>query len=1082
MNRNHKTVVAALLPVAAIITTAPSVTAAPLRAERLRCEYKENPVGIDAPKPRLSWRLASDERGQGQTAYQILAASSEALLKENRGDLWDTGRVASGESLHIPYSGTPLRSGQRVWWKVRVWDRDGKDRGFSRPAYFEMGLLSAADWKAEWVGVPTADTGSGFANTNAWIWHPQPGAPPRGQDFPTGERYFRRSFPLPAGAKIGAARLTLTADDQFTVWVNGREVGRSTDKTDAWRTPLTLDVAPFLTAGGENVIAVAARNTGQGPAGLIARLRVELPGVITGPIDLGTDQVWRSSATASEGWQTAAFDDFRWTTAREVARFGQAPWGRVGATGTGPGRYLRRAFAVDRPVRRARLYMTALGIYEPYLNGRRVGQDVFAPGWTDYKKRVQYQTYDVTDLVRQGQNALGLTLADGWYAGHVGLAGRGVYGSEPLACGVLHVEYADGTRQTVGTDSQWRGTSAGPVVATDLLMGETYDARREMRGWAEPGFDDRAWKPVQMAAGVATPPREAERGPAVRRQEELAARTVSVPKPGTYVFDMGQNMVGWARLKVRGAAGAKVTLRFAEMLNPDGTLYTTNYRGARCTDEYILRGDARGETFEPHFTFRGFRYVEVTGWPGPDAPGKGAITGVVVHSEMPVTGRMETSSPLVNQLLKNIDWGQRGNYLSVPTDCPQRDERLGWTGDAQIFVRAATYNRDVAGFFDKWLVDLDDAQSPAGAYPDVAPRVAAGAGTAAWGDAGVICPWTQYLVYGDRRFLEDHYPGMTRWVEYCRTNSKDLIRPAAGYGDWLSIAADTPKDVLATAYFAYSTQLVARAARALGRIEDAARYESLFGQIRDAFNTAFVTKDGRVKGETQTGYLLALRFGLLPDALRPAAARYLAADIAKRNTHLSTGFVGVGYLNPTLTDAGYNDVAYKLLLNDTFPSWGYSIRQGATTIWERWDGWTKDKGFQDPGMNSFNHYSFGSVGEWLYATVAGIDLDPARPGFRHIIVRPRPAPGLDYARAEYDSIRGPIKTDWRRENGRLTLDVTVPANTTATVWVPTGDAASVTEGDKKPEAARGVTFTRSEPGWAVYDVGSGRYRFASAVP
>ncbi len=540
-------------------------------------------------------------------------------------------------------------------------------------------------------------------------------------------------------------------------------------------------------------------------------------------------------------------------------------------------------------------------------------------------------------------------------------------------------------------------------------------------------------------------------------------------------------MVGWARLRVKGQAGTKVTLRFAEMLKPDGTLYTDNYRAARCTDEYILRGSRRGEVYEPHFTFRGFRYVAVSGYPGGRRPDTGAITGVVVHSDTPRIGTMETSHPLVNQLLANIDWGQRGNFLEVPTDCPQRDERLGWTGDAQVFIRTATYNRDVAAFFTKWMIDLEDAQSAAGAFPDVAPRVAAGEGTAAWGDAGTICPWTLYEVYGDKRLLEKHYGAMQRWVRYLETNSRDLLRPAAGYGDWLSIAANTPKDVLATAYFARSVQLTARAAQVLNKNEDAQRYQDLWERIRVAFNRAYVAPDARIKGDTQTAYVIALHFDLLPEEKRASAARYLVADIEKRGGHLSTGFVGVSHLCPVLTRFGYADVAYRLLLKETFPSWGYSIRQGATTIWERWDGWTEAKGFQDPGMNSFNHYSLGSVGEWLYASVAGIDTDPAQPGFKRLIVRPQPGAGLSWCRASYDSLHGTIATAWQREGSRFALNVTVPPNTTATVFVRTDFADSVTEGGKAAGEAEGVRFLRYADGYAAYEVPSGNYRFASLL-
>ena len=541
---------------------------------------------------------------------------------------------------------------------------------------------------------------------------------------------------------------------------------------------------------------------------------------------------------------------------------------------------------------------------------------------------------------------------------------------------------------------------------------------------------------------------------------------ITEPQPGTFIFDMGQNFAGFARLKARGPAGTKIALRFAEVLNPDGTVYTTNLREARVIDTYILKGQGE-EVWQPRFTFHGFRYVEVKGFPG--KPDKDAITGVAINSNVPLVGSFECSSPMVNRLYQNIVWTQRANYISVPTDCPQRDERLGWMGDAQTFVRAATYNADVAAFFTKWLVDVDDAQGPTGDFADVSPRIVDPAGgVAAWADAGTICPWTIYQVYNDRRLLEKHYPAMVRWVEYCRKNSKDLLRPAAGFGDWLSIKADTPLDVIATAYFAHSTNLTAAAARKLGKDEDARKYEELFAKIKAAFNKAYVAADGRIKGNTQTCYVMALWFDLLPAEKRPAAIRYLVDDIKARGTHLSTGFVGTSVLMPALSANGQTPVAYQLLLNDTFPSWGFSIKHGATTIWERWDGWTPEKGFQDPGMNSFAHYSFGAVARWMFQTAAGIDM--AEPGFQKLVIRPQPAPGLTWVKASYRSPHGRIATEWKTADGKLTLVVTIPANTTATVYLPKSDPAEQT-------LSEGITFLRNEDSESLFAIAAGQYQF-----
>jgi alpha-L-rhamnosidase len=734
----------------------------------------------------------------------------------------------------------------------------------------------------------------------------------------------------------------------------------------------------------------------------------------------------------------------------------------------------RKEFQTGGEIRRATLYASALGVYRFYINGQPVGNDYFTPDWTDYHKRVYYNTYDVTDLVKANEaNTIGGVLGAGWYAGQLCWVGQNIYGNRPRLFGQLEIELTDGSVQTIATDGTWK-TAFGPYIEGEFLAGETYDARKEIAGWASPGSMTVGWQPVAVTASI---PAELQAFPGITVQKTsvLHPAKISEPKPDVFVFDMGQNFAGFALLKAKGPVGTKVVLRFAEMLNPDGTIYTTNLRGARAIDTYILKGQGE-EVWQPRFTFHGFRYVEVTGYPG--RPSEDAVTGIAVNSNVPLEGQFECSSPMVNRLYKNIVWTQRANYISVPTDCPQRDERLGWTGDAETFVRAATYNADVAAFFTKWLVDLEDAQSPAGAFPDVAPTLPGmGGGCAAWADAGTICPWTIYQVYNDKRLLAQHYDAMVRWVEFCRRNSNGLLRPAAGYGDWLSINANTPTDVLATAYFAYSTRLTADAARVLGKQDDARKYEELFQQIKAAFNKAYVAADGRIKGNTQTCYVLGLWFDLLPKELRPAATRYLIDDIKSRGVHLSTGFVGTSWLMPTLSATGNTPITYKLLLNDTFPSWGYSIKHGATTIWERWDGWTAEHGFQDPGMNSFAHYSFGAVARWMFQSVAGIDM--AAPGFQRLLIHPQPAEGLTWVKASYGSIHGRIATQWKTANGKLALIVTIPANTMATVVLPASDPSAVTESGKPVEQAEGVKVLGSLRGETRLEVGAGEYYFVT---
>ena len=1042
--------------------------------KELRCEYRVNPLGVDVVKPRLSWIMESSERGQMQSAYRILVASSDDNLNDSYGDLWDSGQVRSDRSNQVLYEGKELKSLMGCYWKVRVWDKEGGASAWSGPAMWSMGLVSPQDKQAKWIGY---DAPPAYAEKQAdplglagckWVWFPE-GEPQK--ESPVGTRFFRRKFDIPADKKIKHARFRLVVDNEGTLFVNGQEV----QKFSGWSPPYTFDIDQKLT-GGTNCLAIAAANQGNNPnpAGLAGKLVVgfEDSTVIAIPID----HSWKVSNGEQAGWKDTGFDDGGWATASEIAACGEGPWGKVDGQGLvlPPPPYLRKAFSVEKTVKRAVVYASALGLYELHINGKRVGEDYFTPGWTDYMKRVYYQSYDVTSLVKQGGNAIGAILADGWYAGYIGFGKkREHYGDKPRLFVQLEIECADDSRQTIITDGSWKAMY-GPHLEADFLMGETYDARKEMAGWAENGFDDSKWSAVAVTDKV-DGQLQWYPGVPVQKIMEIEPKKITEPKAGVYVFDMGQNFAGWVRLKVKAGAGTKVVLRFAEMLNPDGTIYTTNLREARCIDTYVTAG--RGEEiWEPRFTYHGFRYVEVTGYPG--RPLLDVITGVVVHSNTPVVGCFECSNPMVNQLYKNIVWGQRSNFVEVPTDCPQRDERLGWTGDAQIFIRTATYNMDVAAFFTKWLVDLEDAQSKEGAFPDVAPRkVAMGDGVPAWGDAGVICPWTIYQVYGDERVLEKHYESMKKWIAYLQKNSENLLRPAYGYGDWVSIGSDTPKDVIATAYFAYSTRFVSKMAAALGHTQDAIKYQKLFEQIKQAWNSAYVAEDARIKGDTQSCYCMGLHFDLLPVEKRELAAKHLLEDIKKRGWHLSTGFVGLSYLLPALTETGNLDAAYRLLNQDTFPSWGYSIKNGATTIWERWDGWTQDKGFQDPGMNSFNHYAFGSVGRWLFGTVAGIDNDG--PGYKQIRIEPKPGGGLNYARARYKSIYGEIVSDWKIEDGTFTLNVVIPANTRATVCVLAKDADSVTEGGLPAGKAKAVRFVGMDDGRAVYLIGSGSYRFVS---
>ena len=783
-------------------------------------------------------------------------------------------------------------------------------------------------------------------------------------------------------------------------------------------------------------------------------------------------QVWDKHGNRSEWsepawWEMGLLEESDW----------QAEWiGMNEESGDESEPLLRKTFEIDKPIQRARLYSTALGVYEPYMNGERVGEDIFAPGWTDYNKRIQYQTYDVTELLQSGENVIGAMLGDGWYAGHVAHLPPNVYGDQPYLFMQLEIDYEDGSSETIVTDESWQVTE-GPIQSSDMIMGEIYDARHELTGWHSPGFDATNWDQVKVFDQDVEGELVAQAAPTVQVTEEIKPIEVTEPEPGTYVFDMGQNMVGSVRLKVSGDAGETVTLRHAEVLNPDGTLYTDNLRSAKATDQYTLKGDGV-EIYEPHFTFHGFRYVEVTGFPG--EPSLDAITGRVMHTAAPFTGEFETSNDMINQLQSNITWGQRGNFLSIPTDTPARDERMGWSGDINVFVGASTFNMDVSRFLGtKWLRDLRDAQSPNGAFPEVAPKVCCGEGTPGWGDAGVTVPWTLWQRYGDTRVIEENYDAMVRWIEYMENNSTDYLRPNVGLGDWLHVNDPTPNDVIATAYFAYSAQLLSEMADAIDRDEDAEKYAELFNNIKAAFNEAFVDEYGIVKGDSQAAYVLALYMDLIPESKRQLAADRLVELIEERDWHLSTGFLGTRDLLPVLSETGHLDVAYRLLLNDTFPSWGYQIKNGATTMWEHWDSIKPDGSFQDPSMNSFNHYAYGAVGDWMYKNIAGINHDPSNPGYKHTVIHPRPGGDLTYARGQYEAVYGTIVSEWEQEEDKFQLEVTIPANTTATVYVPAVSQWDVMESGQPAHTVEGIQFVTMENGHAVFEIGSGNYHFTA---
>lgn len=787
-------------------------------------------------------------------------------------------------------------------------------------------------------------------------------------------------------------------------------------------------------------------------------------------------RIWDNNSKVSE-WSKPAF----WEMGVADQSLWKASWitmeNEKQMEGSKPAHFLRKDFTLSKKVKSARVYVSALGLYELYINGAKVSNDLFTPGWTAYRHRIQYQTYDVTSMLKSSANTIGAILGDGWYRGNIGFSKqRNFYGDKLALISQLHVTFTDGSEEWILTDNSWSATT-GPIVASDIYNGETYDAGMEIPGWNTPGFDDSQWGKTTVL-DYSKQLLVAPQGVPVKAIQEIKpVKLLTTPK-GEVVFDLGQNMVGWVRLKVNGKKGDAVTLQFAEVLDKEGNFYTANLRAAKCTDKYILKGGGE-EVYEPRFTFHGFRFVKIEGFPG--TPSLENITGVVIHSAMNPTGTFVCSEPLINQLQKNIQWGQKGNFLDVPTDCPQRDERLGWTGDAQVFSPTAAFNFDVSAFYTKWMRDVAADQLPDGKVPHVIPDVLnAAGGSTAWADAALVVPWNTYLTYGDKRILEVQYPSMKAWVEYMRNRAGDdnLWTGDTHFGDWLAFAttrsdypgATTEKDLIATAYYAYSSGLLAETAGIIGKNDDAATYAKLSDAVKKAFVNEFVAPSGRLVSHTQTAYSLAIVFNLLPENLKSKSINYLAEDV-KKMKHLTTGFVGTPLLCNALSANGYEDLVFMLLNRKQYPSWLYPVTQGATTIWERWDGQKPDGSFQDVGMNSFNHYAYGAIGEWLYNYVAGIKIDKENPGYKHFFLAPHPGGGLTNAKATFQSMYGEIVSDWKLENGMMSYAVEIPANTSATVLLPSAKIDKVTMNSQALKDAQQSAETVS------VKLGSGKYMF-----
>lgn len=866
----------------------------------LRCEYRDNPVGIDVKSPRFTWMMGDTSRGVTQTAYQILVATSVEKLTENEADIWNSGVVRSDQSVLIPFDGKIPESSTRYYWTVRIWDQDGIASSFSSPAYWETGKLDPSDWKAKWIC--KQDTG----------------------------------------------------------------------------TPL-----------------------------------------------------------------------------RSVA--------------------FKKEFDVKKEVRRARIYATGLGNYVMNLNGEKIGNQFLSPGWTDYNYRVLYQTYDVTNQIKQGTNVITGMLGNMWWSSGLGWAGAEVYSHGPLRLfSQLEVVYDDGSNDVIPTDETWQ-VAFSPILENTIYHGETYDARVDMS-------DPSLWQPASVIDNFKID-LVAQNDEPVRLEEELIPVSVTKVENGDYVFDMGQNMVGLTRLKVKGKAGQTITLKYAELLHPDGTVAQENLRSAKATDRYICKGEGV-EEYVPSFTYHGFQYVQVSGLT--EEPVPATLTGLVLCSDLRYEGNFECSEPMINKFWLNTLWGQKGNMFSIPTDCPQRDERLGWMGDAQVFAPTASYNAQTAPFYTKWMQDICDSQSPEGWVTDVCPYIVVGGpAKPAWGDAVVITPWEVYRYTGDIRILETNYNAMKAWVGYMTAQSKDNLyvwenNGWYGYGDWVAVEA-SPAQPLAQIYYYHSTSIMSKVAKLLGKEEDAAHFEAMLPNLAKAFHQAYYEPDKKnYTGETQCANVLPYWFDLVPDDLKEQIVRNIVDNVVAKDYHPTTGFYATAYLLPILSETGHHDIAWKLANQRTYPSWGYMVEQGATTIWELWNS---DKE-RPEGMNSRNHFAYGSVVAWYYGYLAGIRLMDDYPGYKKFVIAPMPVGELTYARASVPSEYGAISSSWTMDGDHFSLKVGIPGNTSALVSVPLKDGQSVSEGGvvlvEDGQLTAGDKYIRPveiKEGRAYFNVSAGNYAF-----
>lgn len=1076
---------------------------------RLTTEYMDRPMGIDVKQPVFGWQMQSDRYGAAQTAYRIVTATSKENL-ENGTYTYDSGTVNSPTSVCIKYNGPELAPCTRYYWQVLVTDERGKVHE-SPASWFETGLMGGLWGNAMWIASNKMQLS------------------PYRFDYAI-EYDVETAKPGPAKFIFGAPQedcyvfVMLDTRDSAKVMLGNALYNKETVQ----HTLNVSNIIPPADATKKHHIRLEVRGGGNYDVKVSLDGRVISQGNQTS-INCMRDSIGRPQARLfGIGYrQPQGFDavfsnikllNYKWDNlvlnsdpkTYNAKGDNKAVLWMPGSDVNAP--IMRKNVNVGKEVKRARLYATARGAYWFYINGQRVGDGYLNPGWTDFRHRIMYNTYDVTQMLRQGNNALGIELGHGWFCDDFGWAGAmwgDQYGYKPSALAMIKVEYTDGTNETFVTDNTWKVYNGGPLYVNNLYHGVIYDAQREVDGWKEPGFNDAAWEKVAI---LPPPPASTEIqgyvGLEIKNNITLTAKKMT--RIGNrFIYDMGQNFAGVPRLKnMKGRKGQTITIHFAEMLYPEtvpenprapltrehyernkGQMYMDNYRSAISTDYYTFRGAPEGETFEPPFTQHGYRYVSIDGLDEP-LPLED-VEGIVLESVGEQISRYETSNADINQLFNNIVWGQRGNFLAVPTDCPQRDERLGWTGDANVFCRTSTYNMMTGPFFNRWFYTLRDQKSDngdvGGYYPSLggtkegAPRSGFERGCG-WSDVTITVPWEMYQQYGDLGFVERHYGAMKDYMKFLESQAKDYIYPDAFYwGDWLA-PMPTNISMLSTAYFGYDARLMREMAKALGKTDDAVYYDKLYRNISRAFCNYFFDSEGyTIEGnhegtprmDTQTSYLLPLAFLELPEDLQQKAVKHLLEAIERSNYHLQTGFLGTPLLCNVLSNFGHNDIAYRLYTQTEYPSWLFPVKQGATTMWERWNSYTIKEGFGEVSMNSFNHYAYGAIEEWIMSHNLGIQRDENRPGYKHILMQPKIDDTFSFVKGGFRSVYGDIASAWEIKPSGTEIEFTIPANTTATFTLPVSSMDNL----KLKKGKKGVSSKSFDDGKAVYELKSGTYKF-----